>query len=89
MNHLFHCLLLGTGFAYAQVPARVSGYARDRATGENLIGVAVVQADTGQGTATNAYGCYSLTLPTAGLDSVRLVANYVGYARDRWAAPCT
>ncbi len=84
-------LLLGAGAAHAQQPgppARVtiSGYVRDQATGENLIGVAVVQAGTGQGTATNTYGFYSLTLPAAGLDSVRLVANYVGYARRRWAA---
>lgn len=83
-------LLLGAGAAHAQPPAparvTVSGYVRDQATGENLIGVAVVQAGTGQGTATNTYGFYSLTLPAAGLDSVRLVANYVGYARRRWAA---
>ncbi|OGX88956.1 TonB-dependent receptor [Hymenobacter coccineus] len=84
-------LLLGAGSACAQGPARVtvSGYVRDRATGENLIGVAVVQAGTGLGTATNTYGFYSLTLPAAGLDSVRLATSYVGYARGRWAAPAT
>ncbi len=83
--------MLGPGRAAAQGPARVtiSGYVRDQATGENLIGVAVVQAGTGQGTATNTYGFYSLTLPTAGLDSVRLGASYVGYERRRWAAPAT
>ncbi|AMR28108.1 hypothetical protein A0257_14105 [Hymenobacter psoromatis] len=62
---------------------------RDLATGENLIGVAVVQAGTGLGTATNTYGFYSLTVPTAGLDSVRLEARYLGYERGRWAAPAT
>ncbi len=83
--------LLGAGAAQAQAPAHVtiSGYVRDAATGENLIGVAVVQPGTGLGTATNTYGFYSLTLPTAGLDSVRLVANYVGYQRQRWATPAT
>ena len=83
--------LLGAGAAQAQAPAHVtiSGYVRDAATGENLIGVVVTQAGTGRGTATNTYGFYSLTLPTAGLDSVRLVANYVGYERRRWAAPAT
>ncbi|WP_245897064.1 TonB-dependent receptor [Hymenobacter nivis] len=95
MKHLFCWLLpglwLGTGSARAQGSARVtiSGYVRDRATGENLIGVAVVQAGTGLGTATNTYGFYSLTLPAAGLDSLRLVTSYVGYARGRWAAPAT
>ncbi|MGI4741408.1 MAG: TonB-dependent receptor [Janthinobacterium lividum] len=98
MKQLFRYLLpglgLGAGVAQAQaptppLPARItiSGYVRDQATGENLIGVAVVQAGTGQGTATNTYGFYSLTLPTAGLDSVQLVASYVGYERRRWATP--
>jgi hypothetical protein len=84
-------LLLAPGLARAQAPGRItiSGYVRDQATGENLIGVAVVQAGTGQGTATNTYGFYSLTLPTGGLDSVRLVASYVGYERRRWAVPAT
>jgi hypothetical protein len=100
MKQLYRCLLpgclLGAGVARAQaptpaVPARItiSGYVRDQATGENLIGVAVVLAGTGQGTATNTYGFYSLTVPTAGLDSVRLVANYLGYDRRRWTAPAT
>jgi hypothetical protein len=88
-------LLVSTTVARGQAPSpaptrvTISGYVRDRATGENLIGVAVVQAGTGQGTATNTYGFYSLTVPTAGLDSVRLVANYLGYERQRWAAPAT
>ena len=95
MNQILRFLLLawllGAGVARAQAPARVtlSGYVRDAATGENLIGVAVVQPGTGLGTATNTYGFYSLTLPTAGLDSLRLVASYVGYQRQRWAAPAT
>jgi hypothetical protein len=95
MRQLFHFLpvafLLAPGLAKAQSPARVtiSGYVRDQATGENLIGVAVVQPGTGQGTATNNYGFYSLTLPTAGLDSVRLETHYVGYERRRWAMPAT
>jgi hypothetical protein len=99
MKQLYCCLLpsclLGAGVAQAQAPGppptrvTISGYVRDRATGENLIGVAVVLAGTGQGTATNTYGFYSLTVPTAGLDSVRLVANYLGYERQRWATPTT
>ncbi|TDN40021.1 TonB-dependent receptor [Hymenobacter sp. UV11] len=99
MKQLYCLLLLGglrVSTAQAQAPTppppahvTLSGYVRDLATGENLIGVAVVQAGTGRGTATNTYGFYSLTVPTAGLDSVRLVANYVGYERGRWAAPAT
>jgi hypothetical protein len=92
---LLPVILLSAGLAQAQQPTTpparitISGYVRDQATGENLIGVAVVNPGTGQGTATNTYGFYSLTLPTASLDSVRLVANYVGYERRCWAAPVT
>ncbi|MBO0357543.1 TonB-dependent receptor [Hymenobacter sp. BT186] len=84
------CFLLSAAAAQAQQPAAkitISGYVRDGATGENLIGVAVVSPTTGQGTATNTYGFYSLTLPAS--DSVRLVASYLGYERTRWAAATT
>ena len=68
----------------------ISGYVRDAATGENLIGVAVVAPGTGLGTSTNTYGFYSLTLPRPVLsDSVRLLASYLGYRRQAWAAPAT
>jgi hypothetical protein len=83
---------LASSAAFAQsspaTPTRVtiSGYVRDAATGENLIGVAVVSPELGQGTATNTYGFYSITLP-AGADSVRLQVSYLGYEKARWAAP--
>ena len=41
----------------------VSGTVTDNATGETLIGATVMDARTGKGTVTNAYGRYSLTLP--------------------------
>ncbi|HLK97643.1 MAG TPA: TonB-dependent receptor, partial [Hymenobacter sp.] len=59
-----------------------SGYVRDAASGENLIGVSVVLPGSGQGTATNTYGFYSLTVPAA--DSVRLLVSYLGYEQVRW-----
>ncbi|WP_139924467.1 TonB-dependent receptor [Hymenobacter sp. DG01] len=95
MSRLFRSLSVGaavlaTSPAIAQqaTPARVtiSGYVRDAATGENLIGVAVVSPGTGQGTATNTYGFYSLTLP-APTDSVRLLVSYLGYEKARWVTP--
>ncbi|NML66906.1 TonB-dependent receptor [Hymenobacter sp. RP-2-7] len=85
-------MLLGTGLlAHAQTPSHltISGYVRDAASGESLPGVTVRHPASGLGTATNTYGFYSLTLPAAGLDSVRLVASSVGYAGQRWAAPAT
>jgi TonB dependent receptor/TonB-dependent Receptor Plug Domain/CarboxypepD_reg-like domain len=74
---------LAAPLAVAQqpAPARVtfSGYVRDASTGENLIGVAVVHPASGQGTSTNTYGFFSLTLPAA--DTTRLLASYLGYQR--------
>jgi outer membrane cobalamin receptor len=54
----------------------ISGYVRDGATGESLIGSAILNRTTLQGTTANAHGFYSLTLQH---DSVRLVYSYVGY----------
>ncbi len=59
-----------------------SGFVRDAATGESLIGVAVVRAGTGQGTATNAFGFYSLTLSGTAGDSVTLYTSFIGYQRQ-------
>jgi hypothetical protein len=56
----------------------ISGFVRDKETGENLIGVSVYNPKTGDGTATNTYGFYSITLPS---DSINLVVAYVGYER--------
>ncbi|RFP66006.1 TonB-dependent receptor [Hymenobacter lapidiphilus] len=83
-------VLLAGGAARAQSGGKItiSGYVRDAATGENLIGVAVVSPATGEGAATNTYGFYSLTL-SAPTDSVRLLASYLGYERSRWATVAT
>ena len=72
------------GVAQAQQASRftISGYVRDGATGESLPGVAVVHPASGQGTTTNAYGFYSLTLPVAA-DSVRLLVSSLGYEKQR------
>ncbi|SFQ59266.1 TonB-dependent receptor [Hymenobacter arizonensis] len=72
--------------AQAQQPGRftISGYVRDGATGESLPGVAVVHPASGQGTTTNPFGFYSLTLPVS-TDSVRLLVSSLGYERQRLA----
>ncbi len=54
----------------------VSGYLKDKATGEVLIGAHVYEKETYTGTTTNAYGFYSLTLP-AGAHQV--VFSFIGY----------
>lgn len=78
--------LLGASTAQAQQANRftISGYVRDGATGESLPGVAVVHPASGQGTTTNTYGFYSLTL-AASPDSVRLLVSALGYERQRLA----
>lgn len=55
----------------------VSGYIYDAATGETLIGANVYnKANPTQGTSSNVYGFYSLTLPAGDYD---LVFSYLGY----------
>ena len=60
----------------ARQPVTLSGTVTDAATGEALIGAAVYAPDIGQGTTTNAYGFYSLTIPPG---RTRVVASYVGF----------
>lgn len=55
----------------------LSGYVTDAENGETLIGAAVFnQADMGQGTVTNLYGFYSLTLPKG---NYTIASSYLGY----------
>lgn len=55
----------------------VSGYIKDAANGENLMGASVYVVELNKGTNTNDYGFYSLTLP-AGRYTLRI--SYVGFA---------
>jgi len=55
----------------------INGYVKDAATGESLIGSAILNRKTLQGTTANVHGFYSITLPS---DSIHLVYSYVGYA---------
>jgi len=55
----------------------VSGYIRDAKTGEDLIGATVsIKELSNKGSGTNAYGYYSLTLPSG---QYQLTAQYMGY----------
>ena len=54
----------------------ISGYIEDESTGEKLIAANVFDAKGLDGTTTNTYGFYSLTLPK---DSVYLSFSYIGY----------
>jgi outer membrane cobalamin receptor len=62
--------------AYSQEKQSISGYISDSKTGERLIGAHVYVKELKQGTATNLYGFYSLTLPKGEYD---LQISYIGY----------
>src|SRR6056297_3260605 len=67
----------------ARVPGvryTVSGYVKDAATGEVLIGATVALPDRSVGTITNAYGFFSLTLEEQH-DSIE--CSYIGYNKVR------
>jgi hypothetical protein len=68
-------LLLGLQ-VYSQTKYTISGYVRESGSQESLPGVAVVDLNGKNGTVTNNYGFYSLTIPA---DSVDLFVTYVGY----------
>ncbi|GAB3204228.1 outer membrane receptor for ferrienterochelin and colicin [Pontibacter aydingkolensis] len=79
MKKLFTLALLFccTSLAFAQSKYTLSGYVREKGSGELLIGVSVYQPGTTISTSTNTYGFYSLTLPAK--DSVTLTFGYLGY----------
>ena len=54
----------------------ISGYLKDKLTGEILIGATVYANGTSLGTVSNPYGFYSLTLPK---DTYNLVFSFIGY----------
>ena len=55
----------------------ISGYIKDAATKEALIGASVVNANTQRGTSTNQYGFFSLSVSV--VDTIELIISYAGY----------
>ncbi len=65
----------------AEVPQyTISGYLKDQATGEVLIGAYVYAKGTNMGTAANEYGYYSLTMPAG---NYTLIYSFIGYKSIR------
>ena len=54
----------------------VSGYVRDKSSGEAVIGATVYTSDKSAGTSSNNFGFYSLTLPKG---SHRIICSTMGY----------
>lgn len=64
----------------AQPSVTISGYVRDAASGENLYWATVYDTNSKQGTTSNAYGFFSLTIPSG---EVNLLVSYVGYQKQQ------
>jgi hypothetical protein len=58
----------------------ISGFVYEKSSHESLPGILVVNTKSGDGTATNNFGFYSLTLPS---DTVELTCSFVGYKTER------
>lgn len=81
MKHSLFWMLLGillclAGMTQAQNKFTLSGYIKDAATGETLIGATATAKGVGTGSVTNAYGFYSLSLPPG---TYTIEFSYVGY----------
>ncbi len=72
-------LLLVTGAIAAQ-NITLSGYLKDAANGEGLIGATVYIEELKQGTASNAYGFYSLTIPKG---DYTIQVSFIGYETSK------
>ena len=60
----------------AQNSYTISGYITDKSSGENLIGATIIAKPKNEGTSSNAYGFYSITLEEG---EYNLEYSYIGY----------
>jgi hypothetical protein len=79
MKIIFYAFLLLPIISLAQ-KFTINGNIRDGSTGENLIGATVFNLKTSEGTTSNTYGFFSITL---GADTVDLRVSFVGYESSR------
>ncbi len=76
LHFLIIFLIFSSLFSYAQTYT-VSGYITISNSGETLINSSVFDKNSGNGTISNSYGFYSLTIPKG---KVELKYSYVGFA---------
>lgn len=69
-------LLLFPVIALSAQEVSISGYIKDNASGEALIGATVYIPELNKATASNSYGFYSLTIPPG---NYRVQVSFVGY----------
>ena len=75
-NLVFFFLLILSLPVVAQKKYTLSGYIKDAATGETLIGATITEKGNAKGISSNQYGFYSLTLAEG---SYAFIASSVGY----------
>lgn len=84
MRTVFLSILVITGIfvtlsGQTRTKYTISGFVQDATSGERLIGANVFEPTLQEGTTTNSYGFFSLTLPA---DSVLLAVAYIGYQNE-------
>ena len=79
LSLISYCLAIGQNHT-------ISGYVQDAATGENLIGATIYSIGDEQGTTSNYYGFFSLTLPAG---TKQILISYVGYEEQAFEIELT
>lgn len=72
----FGCLVFAQSNSKNALKYTISGFVEDATSGEKLIGANVYDPNRLDGTTTNVYGFFSLTLPS---DSATIAVAYIGY----------
>lgn len=70
--------IIWTGNSIAQEKFTISGYVKEKSSGEELIGANISVIGETKGTTTNAYGFYSLTLPEG---TYKISYSFIGYQK--------
>ncbi|KXK28830.1 MAG: TonB-dependent receptor plug [Bacteroidetes bacterium OLB12] len=73
-------ILLLPLYSFSQNRATVSGYLKDAANGEALIGATIYVKSLSTGATTNVYGFYSLTLEPGNYE---VSFSYIGYGTQQ------
>ena len=79
MKHLTLLILVFISYTSFSQTYTISGYVQDAKSGEKLIGANVFDSDTYEGTITNNFGFFSLSLPQG---SKTLTVSYIGYGNN-------
>lgn len=80
-RYILFVSLLFPLLTWSQTTISLSGYIRDMESGETLISAAVSVPELQQGTFTNDFGYFSLSLPERE-DSIQVMFSYSGYVKE-------